>query len=236
MVKILREGLVAGAAGGLVTSIYLMLVVEPILADALALEERGEGVHQELFTRGVQQAGGVIGTILYGVLLGVILAATVASVRDRLAGDDWQRSMRVAATGFVSVLLVPFLKYPPNPPGVGDPGTVGRRTALYLLFLAISVAAAWSGWRVARSRTARGASRRLATVSGVVAYVVVVGAAALLLPGSGNVVSLPAELLWRFRTSSLGGSALLVSVSASVLGWRLVRPPRALRTEATFDA
>lgn len=56
MVKIVREGLVAGAAGGLVTSVYLMLVVEPILADALALEERGRASSRNS-SRGVQQAG-----------------------------------------------------------------------------------------------------------------------------------------------------------------------------------
>ena len=33
---------------------------------------------------------------------------------------------------FVVVYLVPFLKYPANPPSVGDPDTIGKRTALVL--------------------------------------------------------------------------------------------------------
>ncbi|MBW3555812.1 MAG: CbtA family protein [Actinobacteria bacterium] len=227
MSKFLREGLVAGAAGGLAMAVYLLLVVEPILAEAIALEEQGSDAHQALFTRGAQQLGGAVGTVLYGAFLGVLLGATVALVRHRLRGDDWQRAVRVAATAFVSALLVPFLKYPPNPPGVGDPSTVGRRTALYLLFVGISVIGAWSGWRLSRTLAARGLPPRPAVIAGATLYVVAMGVAGLLLPGSGNMVSLPAELVWRFRIASLGGTALLVAVTGVVLGWRLGQHPRA---------
>ncbi len=227
MSKFLRQGLVAGAAGGVAMAVYLLVVVEPILAEAIAVEEQGAEVHQALFTRGAQQLGGAVGTVLYGAFLGVLLGATVALVRHRLRGDDWQRAVRVAATAFVSALLVPFLKYPPNPPGVGDPSTVGRRTALYVLFVGISVIAAWSGWRLSRTLAARGLPARVAVVAGATLYVVAMGVAGLLLPGSGNVVSLPAELVWRFRIASLGGTALLVAVTGVVLGWRLAQHPGA---------
>lgn len=223
MGKHLREGLVAGTAGGVAAAVYLALVVQPILREAIALEKPTGGVHDELFSRSVQQIGGAVGTVLYGALIGVILGAVLALVRHRLRGDDWQRSLRVAATGFVSVLLVPFLKYPGNPPGVGDPATVSRRTGLYLLFLGLSVLAAWSGWRVARTLRARGRRPDLAAAVGVGAYVIAAALAALSLPGSGNVVSLPADLVWRFRIASLGGSALMMAVAGLVLGWRLLR-------------
>ncbi len=228
MVKFIREGLAAGAAGGLAAAVYLLVVVEPILDAAIALEGGAGGpAHQALFTRGAQQLGGAVGTVLYGAFVGVILGATVALVRHRLGGDDWQRAVRVAVAGFVSVMLVPFLKYPPNPPGVGDPSTVGGRTALYLLFVAVSVTAAWAAWRLSRTLAARGSPPEMATVAAAGAYVLAVGLAALLLPGSGNVVSLPPELVWRFRIASLGGSGLLVAVTGTVLGGRLLHLARA---------
>lgn len=236
MVKFIREGLAAGAAGGLAASVYLLAVVEPILGAAIALEGRtgpgpeplgagGPGA-EALYTRGAQQLGGAVGTVLYGAFVGVILGATVALVRRRLGGDDWQRALRVAAAGFVSVLLVPFLKYPPNPPGVGDPSTVGGRTAVYLLFIAVSVTAAWAAWRLSRTLAARGCPPEVATVAAAGVYVLAAGVAALLLPGSGNVVALPAELVWRFRIASLGGSALLLAVTGAVLGGRLLHLAR----------
>lgn len=223
MKKYLREGLVAGAAGGLAAALYLAVVVQPILGQAIALEEPTSGSHDALFSRGVQQVGGAVGIVLYGALVGVILGAVLALVRHRLRGDDWNRSMRVATAAFVSVFLVPFLKYPGNPPGVGDPATVQRRTALYLFFIGLSILAAWSGWRVTRTLGARGRPPELAVAAGVAAYVVVVAVAAALLPGSGDAVPVPAQLLWRFRIASLGGSVILMAVTGYVLGWRLSR-------------
>jgi hypothetical protein len=36
--------------------------------------------------------------------------------------------------------LVPQIKYRANPPSVGNPDTIGQRTALYFAMLALSVA------------------------------------------------------------------------------------------------
>src|SRR5580658_3615771 len=38
-------------------------------------------------------------------------------------------------------VLAPSLKYPANPPSVGDPETIGVRTGAYFLLIAISVVA-----------------------------------------------------------------------------------------------
>lgn len=223
MKKYLSSGLVAGAAGGLATAVYMVIIVQPILGDAISLEQGSGPASEALFSRTVQQVGGAVGTVLYGALLGVILGGVLALVRHRLPGEDWQRAVRLAATGFTVVLLVPFLKYPGNPPGVGDPATVQRRTALYLFFVGLSVLAAWSGWRVARTLGARGRPPEVALAVGIAAYVVTVAVAAVLLPGSGDAVPVPAQLVWRFRIASLGGSAILMVVTGYVLGWRLSR-------------
>ena len=39
---------------------------------------------------------------------------------------------------WLTIFIIPFLKYPANPPTVGDPDTVVLRSILYLSFIAIS--------------------------------------------------------------------------------------------------
>jgi Probable cobalt transporter subunit (CbtA) len=53
----------------------------------------------------------------------------------------WGTAALLGVFGFVAAYLTPFIKYPPNPPSVGDPETIGRRTALYLVLVLLSIAA-----------------------------------------------------------------------------------------------
>ena len=45
----------------------------------------------------------------------------------------------IAGAALLTVYIVPFLKYPANPPAVGNPDTIGERTALFFLMVALSV-------------------------------------------------------------------------------------------------
>src|SRR5262249_57926620 len=118
----MRRGVIAGLAGGAASSLFLLLVGERTIGDAIRLEEKRGWGGQELYTRGTQFFGGALGVGLVSVALGVVFATTFAAVRHRLPGrTDWQRSVTSAATAFVGVCLVPFLKYPPNPPLACDP-------------------------------------------------------------------------------------------------------------------
>lgn len=220
MQKYLREGLIAGTAGGFVMGLFLLLVGEGSLGDAIGREALSGG-REEMFSRGAQQMGGFVGATLYGALLGVVLGITVALVRHRLEGDDWKRSIRVATAGFISVIVVPFVKYPASPPGVGDPDTIGRRTAWFVLLVGISVAATWAAWRLRRTLLARRVEADRAVPAALGAYLAMVGLAVAVLPQAGDTNALPVDLVWRFRLQSLGGSALLFAVAGLVLGARL---------------
>lgn len=124
--------------------------------------------------------------------------------------------MALAAVGFMALSLVPALKYPANPPGVGDPTTVGRRTVLYLSLLTWSLLSTWCWWRLWARLRAWPEHRRVAATTAL--YAVLVGAAFVLLPGSPDVVDAPATLVWRFRIASLGGAAVFWAVLGWVLG------------------
>jgi predicted cobalt transporter CbtA len=215
----IRRGAIAGLAGGAASALFLLLVGEHTIGDAIRLEEKRGGGGEEVFTRGTQIFGGALGVILVSVAMGVIFAATFAAVRHRLPGrDDWQRSITWAATAFVVVYLVPFAKYPPNPPAVGNPATIDERTILYFAMLAWSIAAFFvatrmSGWL--RARRVADPARQSAIV---VAWMVLVGAGFALLPGSPDAVTAPATLIWRFRLASAGGALMLWAVTGVVFG------------------
>ncbi|MGH7321163.1 MAG: CbtA family protein, partial [Candidatus Rokuibacteriota bacterium] len=58
------------------------------------------------------------------------------------APREWspgRRGLVVAGLAAWSVALFPFLKYPANPPGVGEPDTIGYRQTLYLGFILLAV-------------------------------------------------------------------------------------------------
>jgi len=126
--------------------------------------------------------------------------------------------MAVGTAGFVTVVLLPFLKYPANPPGVGDPATLGRRTALFVLLLTWSVLAGWASWRLAIRLRASAHPEHLVWAAALGLYIVAGTAALVVMPVSPDAVEVPAGLLWRFRMASLGGSLLLWVVLGWVLG------------------
>jgi len=218
----LRDGALAGLAGGVALALVLLLAGEETLGRAIDLERRANpgGGGDEMFSRGAQQAGGVLAALIWGICLGVVFAVAFFVLRRHLSTrSDWRAAVTVAAVGFVTLNLVPFLKYPGNPPGVGDSDSISRRTTLYLLMLAWSVVSSAAAWRTARWLDGRRwpDHLRLPAVAGLYVALVVVGLAAL--PGSPDVVDAPATLVWRFRLESLAGTAAFWAVAGSVFGW-----------------
>ncbi len=220
MFRYVRQGALAGVAGGAAAALFLLLVGERSVNEAIAIEEAAGDGGDALFSRGVQQVGGALGTVLVGAALGVALAVVFAAVRHRLAArDDFDRSVRLGGAAFVTVFLVPFLKYPANPPAVGDPTTAGRRAGLYLVALAWSLVAAWAAWRLRRWLSARGQPAPVSHPAAVALWLSLVGLGFAVLPGSPDPVTLPATLVWRFRLASAGGQAVFWAVTACTFGW-----------------
>lgn len=224
MRKYLVEGALAGATGGLGMGLFLLLVGERTLADAIA-REANTGQSAELYSRGAQHVGGVVGAVLFGALVGVFLGFTVAVAGPRLAGSAWRRAVVVAAAGYLSLAVVPFVKYPASPPGVGDPSTIARRTELYLALLVASVLVTWLAWRAHEALRRRGWRDEHAVPIALACYLALLTAVLVWSPGSGDRIDLPAGLLWRFRIQSLGGATLLYAIAGLTLGARLSPRP-----------
>jgi hypothetical protein len=135
--------MLAGVPAGLAAAVFAYLVGEPALDGGIAFERAGAEAHvhaaeahTELVSRGVQSTIGLlVALILYGVAIGGILALVYAATRGRVGPVRPRTAAGVLAlVGFV-VILVPFLKYPANPPGTSDGGSIGQRTGVYLVML-----------------------------------------------------------------------------------------------------
>jgi len=204
----LRRGMAAGLLAGLLAGLFAFFTGEPLLDRAVAIEEASAGgTHheEEVFSRTTQKAGLFFATGLFGVTVGGIFGLVFAFFRGRLAAEsDLKRSVYLTAAVFAGAFLIPFLKYPANPPSVGDPDTIGARTAAYFTLVALSllvVLAAWLAARLLRERGVRTARRRAIVGAGVA---LAVAALFLALPAAPSAGDFPAGLLWGFRLSSFG--------------------------------
>lgn len=217
----LRRGLLVGLLAGVVAGTFLFVVGEPSITQALRYEVVPPGeTSVEVFSRSTQRLGLLAATCLYGVGLGGIFGLLYALVGMRLrAGSAWQRSLRLAAACFAAVWLVPFLKYPSNPPAVGDPATVGLRTRLYLTMTAVSVVAMAGAWLASRRLAERGVDTAARQVLVAAGYVAVVGAVYWLLPANPDPIAVPAEVIWSTRLTSAAGQALLWAGVGTGFGW-----------------
>jgi predicted cobalt transporter CbtA len=232
---VLARALVAGLVAGVLLALYTLVVVEPTIETAIELEEAmavadpeaeaGHSHDDELFSRGAQVGGGMAASAIYAVVAAVVLATVLASVRHRLPHQsEMGRAVWMAAVAFGTVALLPGLKYPANPPAVGDPDTVGERTVQYLALVVLAIVLAvalvrLSGWL--RARLDRPTHLVAVAATTVVGY----GLLLALMPASPDVIdpAVPAQLVWDFRIRSLGGLALLWATIGAVLGWGLAR-------------
>lgn len=227
--------LVPGAAGGVVAFLISRVLIEPLIGVAVdyeaarghaeALAVGGEHTHaHEVFSRSVQEnAGAAVGIIGFGIVMGVLFAVAHGVLRTALASrgstpDPTGLALLLSAGMFVVVALVPALKYPANPPGVGLEETVADRTSASLTMTAISVLAAALAVAAGLAWSRRSARWRVVACAAA-GYGAVVLAAMVLLPGFHEVPGpvtgadglqldgFPAEVLADFRLYSMVGQA-----------------------------
>jgi predicted cobalt transporter CbtA len=213
-------------------------VTERAIAPALQLEEarataNGTVQHhgEELFSRGERLVGGFLGTMAAGIALAVVFGAVYALVRHRLPGrTDVTGTALLATIGFGIFALLPALKIPANPPAVGDPGTVGTRTAIYGAVLLLGVVTAMLVAALVSLLRSHGTGEAPTAVAATVATGVLLALILVLVPDNPDTIAadVPAAVVWNFRLASLGQLAVLWSGLGLASGWlldRLVRSP-----------
>jgi predicted cobalt transporter CbtA len=237
---LLVRGLLLGLLAGFVAGAFAFVAGEPQVDAAIALEEAAaasgaeaghgeQGGHSHggevVVSRPVQKAGLFLATGLYGLAVGGIFALVYAGLRGRVGPrNDGLLAVVGAGVAFVAVILVPFLKYPANPPAVGDPETINSRTLLYVVMVLVGLAAVAIAVATARRVDAGPWPRWAAAVA---AFLVPVVAAWVLLPTVNEVPDgFPATLLWEFRMASLGTQLVFWAAFGALFGWAADRAAR----------
>jgi predicted cobalt transporter CbtA len=277
--KLILRGILAGAVAGLLAFVFARIFAEPQINAAITYEsgrdaaqaalDKAAGLAPEaagpdIFSRTIQANLGIgAGMVLFGMAMGALFAIAYAICLGR-TGRLRPRTLAllVAGGGFLGIYLVPFIKYPANPPSIGHADTIHDRGNLYLLMVACSLAflvgAVWLGKRLRRRY-----GNWNATLLAGAAYAVVIGALMALLPSLGELSAnvtefghhatetplplkgpggtivypgFPADTLFSFRFYSVAAQLLLwatLGLAFGPLAERLLNPrPKSARTPA----
>lgn len=225
MRTLLVRGLIAGLIAGIAAALFAFFVGEPQVDAAIAVEEAAAAAahdhgEEELVSRGVQSTIGLFtAQTAFGVAFGGLFSLVFAFLYGRLGGYSARAYSAALAVGaFTVVNLVPFLKYPGNPPAVGNPDTITERSELHFGFLAISLLAAGVAVYAAKVLSERHGGWNAAVLTGA-GYVGVMTLCAIVLPPVDEFAEgFPAVLLWEFRIASLGNLLVLWVTLGLVFG------------------
>jgi hypothetical protein len=234
----LVRGMLVGMVAGLLSFGFLRVYGEPQVESAVAFETQQDEPNaaakkseshmhlsdrdeNELVSRSVQAGLGLfVAVLVYSTAFGGLFGLAYAFAYGRISGalTPQALSAALAATGFVAIYLVPNLKYPANPPSVGEHETIGIRTAIYFLMIAISIAAMIASLAIKHLFVARfGEWNANLFVAGC--YILLVGIAALLLPAVNEVPDqFPAVVLWNFRIASVGAQLIMWATLGLLFG------------------
>ena len=271
--KLIGCGVLAGALAGLLGFVFARIFAEPVVQSAIDYEsgrDRAQdaldkaaglavpGAGPDIFSRTVQGNIGIgAALVLFGAALGALFAVAYVICLGR-TGRVRPRplALLVAAAGFVGFYLVPFVKYPANPPSVGHEETIGARSGLYLIMLFCSVLLLFLAVYYGQKLAPRLGNWRTTLLMGA-AYLVAIGVVMALLPslghlhanvteygrhptetplplrdGNGTIVfpGFSADLLYRFRLYSVAAQLIMWTTIALVfapLADRLLTPAAA---------
>jgi hypothetical protein len=277
--KLLLRGLLVGAIAGLLAFVFARVFAEPVISRAVDYESgrdaaqsaldkaRGLPVYpedHEVFTRTVQANLGIgAGMILFGAAMGTLFAVVYAVCLGR-TGLLRPRTLSVllAGGGLLAVYLVPFLKYPANPPSIGHADTIGERGGLYLVMVFASILFLVLAVLLGRRLQQRCGNWNASLIAGG-AFVVAIAVVMALLPELGMLATnvahygshatetplpltdakgvivypgFPADDLYTFRLYSIGAQLILwgaIGLMFAPLAERLLRPRTADRNAAS---
>ncbi|AYF72570.1 cobalt transporter [Nocardia yunnanensis] len=273
--RIIGRGVLLGALGGLLAFVFSRILAEPIIDRAIDYEtgrddaqmalDRAAGkpmmdMGTELFTRGQQaNAGFSFALIVFGAAMGALFAV-VYYLALRRSGKITPRSLALLVSGgmFLTLYVVPSLKYPANPPAIGHHETTKPRTALYLGMIVISVVALVAAVWLGRKLAAR-LDNWTAVIVAAASFTVVMAVVMLVLPSLGQLSAnrreygdfatetpqplqdpsgvivypgFPADDLYHFRLYSFAAQAILWLVIGVGFAWLAPR----LRADRASEA
>jgi|TARA_B100000809_G_scaffold118596_1_gene116896 predicted cobalt transporter CbtA len=224
--------LISGAFAGLIHGTVNFAIVEPYLDQAIGIE------NQNLFATGEekdtpefwveyegyriwQKSGQILAGVILGTSIGALFGIVFALSRNSLPGNnDVKKALVLAGVMWFTMFVIPFLKYPANPPTVGDPETVVLRSILYLSFITISGFGAVGFYKLSQKFQSK---RKLVAIIG---YSIFISVVFFVMPENPDEITAPMDLVNEFRIMSfLGVTSFWISIGV-ILGlfWNRFSP------------
>jgi predicted cobalt transporter CbtA len=226
--------LLSGAIAGTILGVLNQALVEPYIDRAISIEtqndiKEGEVVYPvELQNyRLWQKAGEIAAGAILGTSLGALFGIVFVYSRSLLLHSDSnvKKALILAGIMWFVLFLIPALKYPANPPAVGDPDTIYYRESLYIGLLAISGFSALGLALLYRMLGNRTNNKNRIIIVPVIYAAIIVGAF-LVLPPNPDKITAPADLVQGFRIASAFTMTIFWGLLGITLGafWDRLKP------------
>jgi predicted cobalt transporter CbtA len=222
--------LISGAIAGTVFGLINLVLVEPYLDKAIGIEVQNsinadeevnleEHVSYRFWQKGGQVAAGTILGMTFGSLLGIVFVFG----KKIISGSNIKKALVLSGVIWLVIFIIPTIKYPANPPTVGDPDTIYYRQFLFISFILISGFTAL-GLSIIYNKINLKPLFKLLAVSFIYAGIMV--GAFIAIPPNTDEITAPMDLVNGFRIMSM----LTMTVFWIILGitfgliWNKLKP------------
>lgn len=201
----LFSGAIAGALLGLINQ----GMVEPFIDKAIGIETQRQinagkiiDTTQQSQYRTWQKEGEIVAATIMGISLASLFGVVFAYSRNSLPGsDNEKKAVILAGLMFFVLFLVPALKYPANPPAVGNPATIYHRESLFIGFIAVS---GFSMLGLALLYRKLGSNQsKMRRIAIPLIYATVMVGAYVIFPPNPDKITIPMDLIVSFRIASV---------------------------------
>lgn len=226
--------LVSGFFAGIIHSAVNLALVEPYLDKAINIEnqnlfESGQEQNTPQFWvqydafRNWQKGGQILAGAILGTSVGALFGIVFAYSREILPGNhSIQKTLILAGIMWFTIFLIPFLKYPANPPTIGDPDTIIFRQILYISFIAISGLGAFAFYKLTKKIPSK------QKIVGLLGYAIFISIVFVLMPSNPDDDTISPNLLEGFRSMSILAVTVFWIADAIILGlfWQRFQPEK----------
>src|ERR671912_1214576 len=227
--------LLAGAIAGTILGVVNQLAVEPYIEHAIELEmqntaQSGQVINPAEFAayRFWQKGGEIAAGTILGLSIGSLYGIVFAYTRGMVPGsNNKKKALIVAGIMWFVLFLMPALKYPANPPAVGNPETIYYRQSLYIAFLAISGFSALGLAFLYRKVTSLNTNKAIIPS----AYAAIIAGAYLEMPANPDSINAPIDLVIGFRITSTITISMFWGLLGIIFGtfWDKLNPDETTR-------
>lgn len=222
--------LISGAIAGTVFGLINLVLVEPYLDKAIGIEVQNsinadeevnleEHVSYRFWQKGGQVAAGTILGMTFGSLLGIVFVFG----KKIISGSNIKKALVLSGVIWLVIFIIPTIKYPANPPTVGDPDTIYYRQFLSISFILISGFTAL-GLSIIYTKIKSKISIKFLTVS--IIYTIVMIGVFIVTPPNPDKITAPTDLVNGFRIMSMLTMTIFWIILGLTFGliWEKLKP------------